>query len=98
MIGCFLCEVDGLFPQMRTALERGDLAEVGRLGHRMKGTVVYLGAEPAEEAARGVERFCKSSDGTLSEVEEAVNRLERECMALKAALSAHPLADAKHGD
>jgi CheY-like chemotaxis protein len=92
MIGCFLCEVDGLFPQMRTALERGDLAEVGRLGHRMKGTVVYLGAEPAEEAARGVERFCKSSGGTPSEAEDAINRLEQECIALKAALSEHPLA------
>ena len=60
MIQCFFDEVDNLFPQMRAALEKGDLGEVGRLGHRMKGTVVYLGAEPAEEAALRVERFCKS--------------------------------------
>ena len=51
MIQCFFDEVDNLFPQMRAALEKGDLVEVGRLGHRMKGTVVYLGAEPAKEAA-----------------------------------------------
>ena len=43
MIQCFSSEVDSLFPQMRAALERGDLVEVGRIGHRMKGTVVYLG-------------------------------------------------------
>ena len=64
MIQCFFDEVDNLFPQMRAALARGDLVEVGRLGHRMKGTVVYLGAQPAKQAALRVERFCKSSGGT----------------------------------
>ena len=92
MIQCFFDEVDNLFPQMRAALEKGDLVEVGRLGHRMKGTVVYLGAEPAKQAALRVERFCKSSGGTPSEAEEAINALEHECIALKAALSEHPLA------
>ncbi len=52
MIRCFRDEVDSLLPQMRAALEQGNLVEVGRLGHRMKGTVVYLGAHPAAEAAR----------------------------------------------
>ena len=87
MIQCFFDEVDNSFPQMRAALEKGDLKEVGRLGHRMKGTIVYLGAEPAKHAALHVERFCKSSDGTPSEAENAINALEHECIALKAALS-----------
>ena len=42
MAQCFQDEVTNLFPQMRAALEKGDLVEVGRLGHRIKGTVVYL--------------------------------------------------------
>lgn len=92
MIQCLFEDVDSLFPQMRAALAKGDLAEVGRLGHRMKGTVVYLGAQPAKEAAVRVERFCKSDVGTPSEAEEAVNALQHECIVLKAALSAHPLA------
>jgi CheY-like chemotaxis protein len=92
MIQCFLDEVDLVFPQMRTALQKSDLMEVGRLGHRMKGTVVYLGADPAKEAALHVERFCKSSGGTPSEAEEAINALEQKCIALKAALAGHPLA------
>ena len=92
MIQCFFDDVDKLFPQMRAALEKGDLVEVGRLGHRMKGTAVYLRAQPAEEAALRVERFCTSSDGTPSEAEEAVNALEHECMVLKGVLSEHPLA------
>ncbi len=70
---------------MRAALEKGDLVEVGRLGHRMKGTVVYLGAEIAKQAALRVERFCKSSGGTAAEAEEAINALEHECVVLKAA-------------
>jgi PAS domain S-box-containing protein len=92
MIQCFFDEVGNLFPQMRAALEKGDLVEVGRLGHRMKGTVVYLGAQPAKEAALRVERFCKSIGGTPSEAEDAINALEHECIVLKAALSVHPLA------
>ena len=92
MIQCFFDEVDNLFLQMCRALEKGDLVEVGRLGHRMKGTVVYLGAQPAKEAALRVERFCKSSGGTPSEAEEAIDGLEQECLLLKAALCEHPLA------
>jgi len=92
MIQCFLDDVANLFPQMRVALEKSDLVKVGRLGHRMKGTVVYLGAQPAKEAALRVERFCKSSGGTPSEAEEAINALEDECIVLKAALCEHPLA------
>jgi PAS domain S-box-containing protein len=86
MIHCFLDEVDSLFTQMRVALGRGDLEEVGRLGHRMKGTVVYLGAEPAKHAALSVERFCKSHGGTAEEAEEAINALEQECVRLKTKL------------
>ncbi|MGA2067509.1 MAG: response regulator [Thermoguttaceae bacterium] len=99
MVQCFLDEVDSLFPQMRAAVEKGDLVEVGRLGHRMKGTVVYLGARPAREAALGVERFCRSSVGSPSEAEEAVNALEHECQMLKATLAEHPpAAEPQQGD
>ncbi len=92
MIQCFFDEVDELLPQMRSALKKGDLGEIGRLGHRMNGTVAYLGAQPAREAAVRVERFCKSNGGTRFEAEEAVNALEHECNVLKAVLRAHPVA------
>jgi HPt (histidine-containing phosphotransfer) domain-containing protein len=86
MIQCFFDEADKLSQQMREALAKGDLMEVGRLGHRMKGTVVYLGAQPAKEAALRVERFCRSAGGTPSEARQAINALERECILLKDAL------------
>jgi PAS domain S-box-containing protein len=91
MIQCFFDEVDDLFPQMRAALEKGDVAEVGRLGHRLKGTVVYLGGEPAREAAIRVER-CMLHPGEQGEAEEAVAALERMCQVLKQALSLHRAA------
>ena len=99
MIRCFVIDVDNLFPQMRAALGTRNLAEVGRLGHRMKGTVVYLAAQSAEDAAMRVERFCKSSGGAPSDADQAVNALEYECIVLIAALSQHPrAADAKQSD
>jgi HPt (histidine-containing phosphotransfer) domain-containing protein len=98
MIQCFVDEVARLFPQMRAALEKGDLVEVGRLGHRMKGTVVYLGAQPARQAALRVERFATSNGGTPSEAEEAISALEHECKGLKAALVEYSLpADPTQG-
>ena len=84
--------MDRLLPQVRAALARGDLQEVGHLGHRLKGTLVYLGAEPARTAALRVERFCKSHGGTVAEAEAAVRALEHECLRLQAALREHPPA------
>ena len=91
MMQWFLDEVDGLFSQMRVALQKGDLLEVGRLGHRLKGTVVYLGAEPTTKAATEVERFHRGGGDQL-EAEEAVNALERQCELLKAAVVEHQAA------
>ena len=99
MIEGFFADTDSLLPQMRAALDKGDLQEMGHLGHRLKGTVVYLGAQPAEAAALRVERFCKSGRGTRSEAELAVAALERECEALMAALREHlPAVASKKGD
>ena len=92
MIQCFFEELENVFPQMRAALENGDLAEVGRLGHRIKGTLVHLGAEAAKEAAQRLERSSESSGSTVAEVEAGINALEHECIVLKAALCSHPLA------
>lgn len=92
MIECFLGDTDDLLAQMRAALARRDLTEVGRLGHRIKGTVVYLGAESAKLAAEDVERFVVPECRDEAEAEAAVDGLQRECDVLKLALRGHPLA------
>jgi PAS domain S-box-containing protein len=84
MIEFFFEDTQKVLPQVRSALQRGDLAELGRLGHRLKGTLAHLAAGPAREAASRVERL--GADGKPAEVEEAVRVLEQECRLLKAAL------------
>jgi CheY-like chemotaxis protein len=91
MVQCYFDEVALLLPQMRAALDGNDLVEFGRLGHRLKGTVVYLGAEPATAAAMRVEHFGQCG-GTRAEAEEVLGTLKRECNALKAAISEHRIA------
>jgi HPt (histidine-containing phosphotransfer) domain-containing protein len=92
MTQCFFNDVDTLLPRLRAALQQGDLTEVGRLGHRLKGTVLYLGAEPASAAALGVEKF-ERCGGSQAEAEDAVRTVERQCEVLKAALRAHRARD-----
>jgi signal transduction histidine kinase/DNA-binding response OmpR family regulator/HPt (histidine-containing phosphotransfer) domain-containing protein len=90
MIQCFRDDIKSLLPQMKAALQAGDLVQVGRLGHRLKGTIVYLGAAPAAGAAQRVAYFSQNS-GEQAEVEEAVKSLERECEALNSSLNRHPI-------
>ena len=88
MIRFFFDEADKLLPQMHEALQKGDLREVGCLGHRLKGTLIYLGAEPTTEAAAAVERFY-SRDGQPAEAEKAISMLQHACEDLKTAIVEH---------
>ena len=83
MIESFFRDTEELFPPMRAALAAGDLEEVGRLGHRIKGTVIYLAAQPAIDAAQRVEQLATAPGGAA----QAVDALEQACTALKALLA-----------
>ena len=86
MIEVFFKDAATLLPQMHAALQKGDRAEVGRLGHRLKGTLLHLGARAASEAAKRVEHSMLDA-GERGEAEETVRALERECEVLIAALT-----------
>ena len=85
MIAFFVKDADTLLPQIRAALQMGDLLEVGRLGHRLKGTLTHIGAEAARDAAQRVERFLLSA-GEQVEAQDAVRALEHQCEVLKSEL------------
>jgi HPt (histidine-containing phosphotransfer) domain-containing protein len=87
----FSAEREGLLTDMRAALSNGNLEQLSRLGHRLKGTVAYLGAQPATDAADRLEQF------SVASAEEAVGLLEIECEALAAALRKHALEDTAVG-
>lgn len=89
LIQSYLGEVDGLLSEMRAAASADELTTVGHLGHRVKGTVVYLGAREAAEAAARVERFCLESDGTVSDAQDAIVKLQAACHELTNALVRH---------
>jgi PAS domain S-box-containing protein len=86
MVQCFMDDDQSLLPRIAVAARRTDLAELAKLAHRFKGTIVHLGAELAREAVASVERLALDG-GDAAEVGEAVKWLERECEVLKQALS-----------
>lgn len=88
MIQCFFEEAGSLLPQMRVSLDSGNLEELGRLAHRLKGTVVYLGADAARAAALAVESLPRGGHES-AEAGALVDALEKECEALKTALCAY---------
>jgi PAS domain S-box-containing protein len=94
IIQLFFTDVEKLLPQLRAALQRGDLTEVGKLGHRLKGTIAHLAAERAKEAAMRVEHLMVHDGGSQAEAEEAVRMFERECQLLNAALAEYQAVSA----
>jgi CheY-like chemotaxis protein/HPt (histidine-containing phosphotransfer) domain-containing protein len=87
MVKYFFDEVDALLEQMRTALHRRDAQEIGGTAHRLKGTVVYLGAGPAADATRRVEELGHAGD--LAGAAAAIDELARQLGLLKQALEPH---------
>jgi PAS domain S-box-containing protein len=85
MIEFFFKDADSFLPQIRAALQKGDLVDVGQLGHRLKGTIAHIGAEAARNAAERVERLLRHAE--RAEAEDAVRAFERECEVLRAALT-----------
>jgi two-component system, sensor histidine kinase and response regulator len=93
MIRFFFEDADRLLPELRSALQRGDLTEVGKLGHRLKGTISHLAAKLAGVAALRLERVGMGG-GSHDEAEEAVAAFEQECDVLRAALVQYQAAAA----
>ena len=92
MVECLFDEADRLLARMRTALAAGNAKELGVAAHRLKGTVVYLGAAPALDATRRVERMGLSAE--LTDADDAIRQLDEQIAALKQALAAHRKAAA----
>ncbi len=87
MVESFMSDADRLMAEMRAALGRGDALQASRLAHRLKGSVAYLGAQPATEAARRVEELGYA--GQTAGLEEAIRELGLRVDRLKAALAPH---------
>ncbi len=87
MIQYYFQEVDSLFPRMHSALQRHDLSEVSNLIHRLKGTIMHLGAERAMQSVTRAEKFCRTGGNSAGQVEQAVQTLFRNCAELRDVLA-----------
>ena len=87
MVECLFSEGNPLLEQIRASLGNADARELGDAAHKLIGTVIYLGAPPALNAARRVEHMGLSGD--LSGAAEAIQELEMQTDLLKTALSQH---------
>ncbi|MEN6452302.1 MAG: GAF domain-containing protein [Thermoguttaceae bacterium] len=90
MIQFFFEDVEKILPRIAAAAQQGNLTEVGRLGHRLKGTISHLAAERAHRAAGQVENIGRPGS-PQTEAVAAVEQLHRECYALRETLTNHPV-------
>jgi histidine phosphotransfer protein HptB len=85
MIGTFLTDAQSLMASLRTALERGDAAELRRTAHTLKSNGQTFGAGSFSDLCRELEERAKS--GELAGAGELADRIERELAALEGALA-----------
>jgi hypothetical protein len=76
-----------LLDKIGAALRRWDVPEIERTAHRLKSTLVYLGADPAVGEAQAVEQML--SIPSRPDAEAAVGRLIKQIVMLKDAITIH---------
>ena len=87
MVGFFFLDGLKLLAEIQAAAAAGDAAALETKAHRLKGTVVYLGADAAIEAIARVEALGHAGD--LPGAAEAIHLLETEVLRLADALRPH---------
>ena len=87
MVGFFFGDGLKLLDEIKAAAEAGDATTIERKAHRLKGTVLYLGAEAALEAVANVEILGRSRD--LTGAARAIPLMETEVARLAEALRSY---------
>ena len=84
MAAFFFGDAPGRLAEIQAGLRDHAPSAVARAAHRLKGTLVYLGAEPALQAAQRVEQIGTSRD--LTEAASAIQTLSEEITRLETAV------------
>ena len=80
MVRFFLEEKPARILQMQSALEHSEAATIARVAHRLKSTVIYLGARPVLEALEHLEQVSDPDD--LPSAAQWIAELEQRAAAL----------------
>jgi HPt (histidine-containing phosphotransfer) domain-containing protein len=89
MAGFFFSDGLKLSREIQAAAGTGDTAAIKNKAHRLKGTVIYLGAEAAIAAVARVEALACCGD--LTELAPAIRSMETELARLAEGLRAYGL-------
>jgi HPt (histidine-containing phosphotransfer) domain-containing protein len=84
MVGFFFSDGMKLLAEIKAAASAGDAMVIEKKAHRLKGTVLYLGAEAAQEAVARVEVLARSGD--LTDAASAIASMEAEITRLAEAV------------
>ena len=87
MVECLFDEADSLVTQIRAAVAGKDGACICQSAHRLRNTLLYLGAAPAGAATKRVESLGPSGEPTYGAA--AADDLAAEIARLKTALAPH---------
>lgn len=91
MVEGFFVEVDPMLREMQEFCRSGMADKVRESAHRLKNTVIYLGARPAAAAIGEVERAAKA--GEFAALGNALDALKQKLELLKSALAEHRRLD-----
>lgn len=80
----FSSEYDGMIGAIREAAGKGDSDALEKAAHALKGSLSYLAAKPAADAASALEKAGRGKN--LMNLEEKLSLLEMECGKLWAFL------------
>ncbi|WDP85749.1 MAG: Hpt domain-containing protein [Desulfobacter sp.] len=73
----FLVEYPGMIKAIKTAIETEQFVEIDNNAHKIKGSLKYLAADAAANAAYTIEKAGQSQD--LEGIDEKLAMLEAEC-------------------
>lgn len=76
----FVQDYPEAFDEIKNAVIEKDGSKLDSSAHKLKGTLRYLAAEPAAEAAYALESSGKSND--MNGIEEKLEKLNKECARL----------------
>ena len=91
MVACFFSEKDESLRSLQEACRQENTEEVRSIAHRMKNTIVYLGAKPATQAIIELEKAAKNKE--FPELNAALKQLAVELDRLTQSLSSYQKRD-----
>jgi two-component system sensor histidine kinase/response regulator len=91
MIEAFLADTPAVRAALSQASHAGDLREMKRLGHMLKGSAATLGAHALKATAADLERAGQAED--ITQAQASATAVDHECDRLMRCLSAAHVAD-----